>query len=87
MTTRFLFQITKFPTKLFNNLKPINYSDPLYLESRYRKEALRFEWYANYKDLKKFFITHISKSARILHIGNGTSSFIYLNHRFTYKNV
>ena len=74
MARRLVSSFKQFiPVKILSSFKPVEYSSASYWQLRYQKEAIRFEWYAAYKDLRRIFTSHISKTSAILNVGNGTS--------------
>lgn len=87
MAKLILSQLKKCPKRFSRLFEEINYADPHYWESRYDNELMKFEWYANYRDLKRFFTTHIPKSSNILNVGNGTSSYFIEYNRITYSHA
>jgi len=74
MTRRILNLLKGQAKRVFKALPERNYASPQYWQSRYEIQQLNYEWYVRYKEVKHFFNLHIPKSARILNIGNGTSS-------------
>ena len=86
MSYKFLSNLRSLPIKLANCFPPIEYANPAYWNYRYQKESTRYEWYANYKDLRKIITTHIPyRLSSILNIGNGTSSIFYFKENMGNK--
>ena len=67
---------------------PDKYSKLEYWEHRYNKDKDFFDWYLDYKDMKKYIAKLVpNKEARILSIGAGTSALTEELVKAGYKNL
>jgi len=54
------------------------YGSAAYWEERYRLDSSSFDWYTGYGGLRSLLTSSISRDARVLHVGCGTSSLAEL---------
>ena len=71
----------------FDSLNPQGYAKKEYWNERFNNTDSNFDWYADWEQLSKYFISILTPNSKILMVGCGNSKMSNQMYSSNYKNI